>query len=122
MKRLSTLLLLMLSASAFAADEPDGFVLWSAKDLALHTTYWHDKLGTPRSHGCINLAPADARFLYFWSTPNVPVGWNTPVASTVPASAWYFLSAVGLAMPNIGRPMAARNELDGRLRISDTLY
>ena len=53
---------------------------------------------------------------------NVPVGWNTPVASTVPASAWYFLSAVGLAMPNIGRAMAARNEVDGRLRISDTLY
>jgi uncharacterized RmlC-like cupin family protein len=36
MKRLSTLLLLMLAASAFAADEPDGFVHWSAKDLAQH--------------------------------------------------------------------------------------
>lgn len=47
-----------------------------AKDLALHTTYWHDKLGTPRSHGCVNLAPADARFLYFWSEPNVPPGWS----------------------------------------------
>jgi hypothetical protein len=47
-----------------------------AKDLALHTTYWHDKLGTPRSHGCINLAPRDARFLYFWSEPDVPRGWT----------------------------------------------
>ena len=47
-----------------------------AKDLALHTTYWHDKLGTARSHGCINLAPADARFLYFWSEPSVPPGWS----------------------------------------------
>ena len=47
-----------------------------AKDLALHTTYWHDKLGTPRSHGCVNLSPVDARFLYFWSTPQVPVGWS----------------------------------------------
>ncbi|HEU5055158.1 MAG TPA: L,D-transpeptidase [Kofleriaceae bacterium] len=47
-----------------------------AKDLALHTTYWHDKLGTARSHGCINLAPADARFLYFWSEPDVPPGWS----------------------------------------------
>ena len=47
-----------------------------AKDLALHTTYWHDKLGTARSHGCINLTPADARFLYFWSEPEVPPGWS----------------------------------------------
>ena len=47
-----------------------------AKDLALHTTYWHDKLGTARSHGCVNLAPADARFLYFWSEPTVPPGWS----------------------------------------------
>ena len=47
-----------------------------AKDLALHTTYWHDKLGLPRSHGCVNLAPIDARFLYFWSGPDVPPGWS----------------------------------------------
>ena len=47
-----------------------------AKDLALHTTYWHDKLGLARSHGCVNLAPADARFLYFWSSPDVPPGWS----------------------------------------------
>jgi hypothetical protein len=54
-------------------------VPWSqffAKDLALHTAYWHDTFGTPRSHGCINLAPLDARFLYFWSAPHVPPGWS----------------------------------------------
>jgi hypothetical protein len=47
-----------------------------AKDLALHTSYWHDKFGLPRSHGCVNLAPADARFLYYWSAPDVPAGWT----------------------------------------------
>ena len=46
------------------------------KGLALHTSYWHDKFGTRRSHGCTNLAPADARFLYFWSEPTVPPGWS----------------------------------------------
>lgn len=46
------------------------------KGLALHTSYWHDKFGTRRSHGCTNLAPADARFLYFWSEPSVPPGWS----------------------------------------------
>lgn len=47
-----------------------------AIDLALHTAYWHDKFGTPRSHGCINLSPIDARFLYFWSQPDMPRGWS----------------------------------------------
>jgi L,D-transpeptidase catalytic domain len=46
------------------------------KGLALHTSYWHDGFGTARSHGCINLAPADARWLYFWSEPQVPPGWT----------------------------------------------
>jgi hypothetical protein len=44
--------------------------------LALHTAYWHDKFGTARSHGCVNLAPVDARWLYFWSDPWVPPGWT----------------------------------------------
>ncbi len=45
-------------------------------DLALHTAYWHDQFGTKRSHGCVNLAPRDARWLYFWSDPQVPPGWT----------------------------------------------
>src|SRR6476619_3064330 len=53
---------------------------------------------------------------------NVPVGWKTPVASTVPASASYFLSAVGLAIPKFGKPIAARNEDDGRRSRIDTEY
>jgi hypothetical protein len=44
--------------------------------LALHAAYWHDKYGIPRSHGCVNLSPADARWLYFWSEPIVPAGWT----------------------------------------------
>jgi hypothetical protein len=46
------------------------------KGLALHTAYWHDVFGTRRSHGCVNLAPRDARWLYFWSDPQVPPGWT----------------------------------------------
>jgi hypothetical protein len=64
------------------ADEPSyrvATVPWTqfyAKDLALHTAYWHDRFGTPRSHGCVNLSPIDARFLYFWTEPSVPPGWS----------------------------------------------
>jgi hypothetical protein len=46
------------------------------KGLALHTAYWHDAFGKPRSHGCVNLAPRDARWLYYWSDPQVPPGWT----------------------------------------------
>jgi hypothetical protein len=46
------------------------------KGLALHTAYWHDAFGHSRSHGCVNLAPRDARWLYFWSDPQVPPGWT----------------------------------------------
>lgn len=46
------------------------------KGLALHASYWHDGFGSPRSHGCINLSPIDARWLYFWSEPIMPPGWT----------------------------------------------
>jgi hypothetical protein len=32
--------------------------------------------GTPRSHGCVNLAPVDAHRLFFWTDPPVPPGWH----------------------------------------------
>lgn len=51
-------------------------------DFALHTSYWHNRFGQQRSHGCINLSPKDARFVYFWSDPQVPVGWSMANSST----------------------------------------
>jgi len=35
---------------------------------ALHAAYWHDRFGYPASHGCINLSPADAAWLFRWIT------------------------------------------------------
>lgn len=42
---------------------------------ALHTAYWHDAFGRPRSHGCVNLSPYDAWWLFQWSAPG---GANSP--------------------------------------------
>lgn len=39
---------------------------------SFHGTYWHNDYGRPRSHGCVNLTPADAKFLYRWTQPVVP--------------------------------------------------
>ncbi|WP_437785342.1 L,D-transpeptidase [Sorangium sp. So ce1097] len=43
---------------------------------ALHGAYWHDEFGKARSHGCINLAPADAAWLFEWTEPTVPPEWH----------------------------------------------
>jgi hypothetical protein len=43
---------------------------------ALHAAYWHDRFGTVKSHGCANLAPKDARYLFEWLEPRMPPGWT----------------------------------------------
>ena len=40
--------------------------------LGFHGTFWHNDFGKPRSHGCINLSPQAARWVYLWTTPVVP--------------------------------------------------
>jgi lipoprotein-anchoring transpeptidase ErfK/SrfK len=52
------------------------FVQYFHKGYALHGTYWHDDFGKVRSHGCVNLAPMDAAWLFEWTDPSVPAGWH----------------------------------------------
>lgn len=40
--------------------------------IAFHGTYWHNNFGRPRSHGCINLTPQAAKWVYLWSHPIAP--------------------------------------------------
>jgi hypothetical protein len=55
------------------ADVP--WTMFYDGSYALHAAYWHNSFGGTRSHGCINLSPRDARLLFHWSSPDVPVGW-----------------------------------------------
>jgi len=41
--------------------------------IAFHGTYWHNNFGQPRSHGCINLTPHAAKWIFLWTIPTVPV-------------------------------------------------
>jgi len=52
------------------------FVQYFTEGYALHAAYWHDDFGIPRSHGCVNLAPRDAAWLFEWTTPEVPKEWH----------------------------------------------
>jgi len=61
-------------SGAFAADRSDYYYLqdvpWTMyfdKSRALHGAYWHNGFGYPRSHGCVNMSPADAHWLYNWA-------------------------------------------------------
>jgi hypothetical protein len=52
------------------------WIQYFASGYALHGAYWHDVFGIARSHGCINLAPIDARYVFQWTDPPVPKGWH----------------------------------------------
>ena len=47
---------------------------FSEKGYAFHGTYWHDNFGVPMSHGCVNMRPEEARWLFRWSRPVVTPG------------------------------------------------
>ncbi len=56
---------------------------------ALHGAYWHDQFGIEKSHGCVNLSPSDAAWLFQWIPPKLPDGWHSILAvSGKLATAW----------------------------------
>lgn len=44
--------------------------------IALHGAFWHTRFGLRRSHGCVNLSPRDARWVFEHTWPEVPEGWH----------------------------------------------
>ncbi|MGA9397924.1 MAG: L,D-transpeptidase, partial [Anaerolineaceae bacterium] len=61
-------------SGAFEADRSDFYYLedvpWTMyydENRALHGAYWRTVFGYPQSHGCVNLAPGDAHWLFDWA-------------------------------------------------------
>jgi len=61
-------------SGAFEADRSDFYYLedvpWTMyydQNRALHGAYWRTMFGYPQSHGCINLSPGDAHWLFDWA-------------------------------------------------------
>jgi hypothetical protein len=69
------------SRHMLAGDRLNGYDLpgvpwvtyFTTDGLAFHGTYWHNEFGAARSHGCVNLASASAKWVYRWTMPVVPV-------------------------------------------------
>ncbi|AKF07081.1 L,D-transpeptidase [Sandaracinus amylolyticus] len=64
------------SATEAYSIEDVPWTMYFEGSYALHGAFWHDHFGHVRSHGCVNLAPADARWLFQWTTPALPPGWH----------------------------------------------
>jgi lipoprotein-anchoring transpeptidase ErfK/SrfK len=52
------------------------YVQFFAKGVALHGAFWHHSFGFAHSHGCVNIAPVDARWLFEFTGPHMPLGWT----------------------------------------------
>jgi lipoprotein-anchoring transpeptidase ErfK/SrfK len=55
-------------------DIPDvPYAMYFYGGYAIHGAYWHNRFGTPVSHGCVNLPVAQARKLYSWAQTGTTV-------------------------------------------------
>lgn len=51
----------------FIEDVPYTMYIDRVTEVALHGAYWHDRFGYKHSHGCINMAPYQAEWVFNWS-------------------------------------------------------
>lgn len=52
------------------------YVMYFRDNYAMHAAFWHHYYGWRMSHGCVNLAPLDARWAFQWADPQLPRGWH----------------------------------------------
>lgn len=67
----------IISKNMTAGNEQAGYstpaVPWctfvSGEGVAIHGAFWHNAFGEKWSHGCINVKPEDAKWIFRWTTP-----------------------------------------------------
>ena len=66
---------LNMTAGTFQSGYSTPAVPWSTMisgdGVAIHGAFWHNSFGEKRSHGCINVTPEDAKWIFRWTTPHV---------------------------------------------------
>lgn len=64
-----------MTAGNFQSGYSTPAVPWSTMisgdGVAIHGAFWHNAFGEKRSHGCINVTPEDAKWIFRWTTPYV---------------------------------------------------
>ena len=61
-----------LAANGYDLPGVPWVTYFTEEGIAIHGTFWHNDFGRPRSHGCINVAPHVAKWIYRWTLPEVP--------------------------------------------------
>ncbi|WP_347272776.1 L,D-transpeptidase [Leptolyngbya sp. FACHB-17] len=55
-------------------DIPDvPYTMYYSGGYGIHGAYWHNRFGTPVSHGCVNVAVDHAQWLFNWAKVGTPV-------------------------------------------------
>jgi lipoprotein-anchoring transpeptidase ErfK/SrfK len=54
-------------------DVPHTMFFDIPNEIALHGAYWHDRFGYKHSHGCVNMPPLDAEWVFNWSADTAPI-------------------------------------------------
>ncbi|MBC1235860.1 ErfK/YbiS/YcfS/YnhG family protein [Nostoc linckia z18] len=49
------------------------YAMFYQGNYGIHGAYWHKRFGTPVSHGCVNLAPKHAKWLFGWASVGTPI-------------------------------------------------
>jgi hypothetical protein len=66
---------LNMTAGSFQTGYSTPAVPWntmiSGDGIAIHGAFWHNAFGEKRSHGCINVTPEDAKWIFRWTTPYI---------------------------------------------------
>jgi hypothetical protein len=57
------------------------WVMYFYAAYAIHSAFWHDDYGIPKSHGCVNMSLKDIRYIFENVTPSLPLGWTTAKAT-----------------------------------------
>jgi len=85
----------IISKNMTAGDEASGYstpaVPWCTYiqgGVAIHGAFWHSAFGDRRSHGCVNVAIEDAKWIFRWTSPFVSLDAgeerrNLPLHGTV---------------------------------------
>lgn len=77
---------------------------------AFHEATWHDQFGIQKSHGCINMAPSDAAWLFDWVDPAIPKGWHTLLHGSRDPAVWVVVDHTPPTKPKQRRPELTERE------------
>lgn len=58
------------------------YVMYYQGSYATHAAFWHANYGVKMSHGCVNLSPLDAKWVFLYADPQLPQGWHGAWSTT----------------------------------------